>query len=96
MDRINSGGPSQVRVQEVLPFHLGDASSWPEAPALCSVLFSLPTYPPPALFTQGLIFLVLANETQIYLPDGFVTGLKIPTKGSPLKSLVKVSGEFLP
>lgn len=96
MDRINSGGPSQVRVQEILPFHLGDTSSWPEAPALCSILFSLLTYPPPALFTQGLIFLALTNETQIHLPDGFVIGLKIPMKGSPLKSLVKVSDVFLP
>lgn len=80
-------GPSQVRVQEILSLHLRDTSSWPEALTLCSVLFSLLTHPPPALFTQRLIFLLLANKTQTHPPYGLVHGLTIPKKGSPLKSL---------
>lgn len=62
-----------------------------EAPALRSVL-SADLSSPTAPFTQGLIFLVLTNETRIYRPSGLIIGLSIPTKVSLLKSLVRVNG----
>lgn len=63
-----------------------------EAPALRSVLLSADLSSPIAPFTQGLIFLVLTNETQMYWPSRLVLGFSIPTKVSLLKSLVRVNG----